>query len=66
MLSDLKLQRLGNVRFINFRRQEDLISAPDKFKLDQDRRNIFTDRTRKNSNSDEHFWTLEKVNGEIF
>ena len=65
IFTDLKLELLGNVRIVNFEHKEDLISGSDELKFDQDRRNVFTDRTKKNLLTDQHIWTLEKVPGKI-
>ncbi len=63
IFTDLEVVKEGSARILNFRHNEELIPGSDQFNHDKDRRNVFSDRTKKKFTSYENIWTLEKVEG---
>ncbi len=60
----LKFLSSKNIRIINFRHQEELITTADGPKFNEDGRHIFTDRTKEQiKTNNENSWILEKVSG---
>ena len=55
-----------NIRIINYERKEELITAANGPKLNEQGSHVFTDRTKQEIITDnQNYWTLEKVPGKI-